>query len=125
MKTVCAALSCAALIVLSLPRPALGLDEVDELLWAPAVPAALESTVSFDVAQSAEPPAGDASAQLAHSSDWAERDVLPAKTVLATRTDDESQSGFGVNLVPEPSAVALAALALVYFLVFGRRRLAI
>ena len=40
----------------------------------------------------------------------------------STAAEDKAAPAAEVSAVPEPSAVALAVLALVYFLVFGRRR---
>jgi hypothetical protein len=43
----------------------------------------------------------------------------------AAPTDPKASPAPGINLVPEPSAIALAVLAMLYFLVFGRRRVVV
>jgi hypothetical protein len=123
-----AALSSVLLLTISSWSMALddtALDDIDQLLASEVSPALPE-------AASAEQPTLDALT----GDDLGSGDVASAvqpswQTVLSVPVTSEEESTVaekpaeateGLNMVPEPSAVALALLALGYFFVFGRRR---
>ena len=128
MKRVYVALFCAALMVAFRPAPSLG-DELDDLLASEPVGAPSEvvsgdvgadEVVDFDLTNSDTPGYTDPSR-------WQPAIGVPTPRRAKSKSPSTSSTQKSVppgdlNVVPEPSTIALAALALVYFLVFGRRR---
>lgn len=120
------ALLCGAVLLLSSGAQA---DEVDDLLAGRSIGSSQETSIA-PAEEAASPSPAEAfdhseihkPATLENQPAWhagvpAE---LPHGTVAAAT--DESASPLELSLVPEPSAIGLAGLALVYFLVFFRRR---
>jgi hypothetical protein len=92
------------------PR-AVALDVVDDLLGGPS------ATASSETVSDASTHARSAPWQVTPSvigSDLSSSGAIPA------HSPDHKSAPF--NAVPEPTAMVLALLALIYFLVFGRRR---
>ena len=125
MKVRCVALLCGALFVAAAALAQA--DEVDDLLSGKAV--ATQQNTS-PVNQSAVPSLQDRMVEpgtFADEAAWAvvidddPRGQLSGDSAVRPG-DRRTAPAAGVNLVPEPSAVALAALALLYFLIFFRRR---
>jgi hypothetical protein len=121
MKRFHFALLCAALPIVARSSHAQALDEVDRLLANESVAAPLDVPTSESLADRSligreathdggrywQPPVGAAG------------DVARVSSGAA---DEKPAATEGISLVPEPSAIALAVLALIYFLIFGRRR---
>ena len=128
MKPIYAVLLCAVLLVMS--RPALvSADELDDLLSSEpsALPPAQgqsdvgsESSADFDLADHEATSYSDQSRWHSAIGPSTARSTKSKPTLDASAQKPSEPSGLSV--VPEPSAVFLAALALLYFLVFGRRR---
>jgi len=120
MKRFHFALFCAALLIVGRSSHAQAPDEVDRLLANESVAAPLD-------VPSSESPA-DRSLIGREASDDAGRYWQPPVGAssdvarLPSAADQKPVATEGISLVPEPSAIALAALALIYFLIFGRRR---
>jgi hypothetical protein len=121
VRTVLAALSIAAFAV-----PLYASDDLDEVLSSVAatVDSALVSPATIQAVESA---VGDAeSSSHTVGVQWhpvvasPPHESLPASGGAMAHPRQPMPSS-GMSVVPEPSAVALAALALIYFLVFGRR----
>ncbi len=122
---ICAVLSAAALSV------AARADDFDDLLASdPSAksvdtsPTAQDPFPTFDDL-GLEPPAGIRFGDRVETTlPAAARDDADQPAANQRQPDQvaEESAPLGIGLVPEPSAVALAALALLYFLVFGRRR---
>ncbi len=128
-RAIWALLACAALPL------AVRADELDELLNSePAAtasdsPVAEERLPTFDDLTIEPRAAADSSFGAGVGSTLPETSVWQTAGASSGRpAADHAQpvaqesAPLGISLVPEPSAVALAALALLYFLVFGRRR---
>ncbi len=105
------------------------LDDLDELLSGDSAVAAADSTQDNLV----NPGTVELRSSATGNEARAFSDHLPWSPSLdkpgADLASDTSQplahrpaAATDISLVPEPSAVALAALALCYFLIFGRRR---
>jgi hypothetical protein len=134
MRPIYAALICALAVVAARPAQSRG-DELDDLLSSPPIASSHEpaassnesgSDVTADAADHFDLSDSDA-ASYADQSRW--HPVVGLSTHAATKgksTSDgsaqKSPAPSNLSLVPEPSAVVLAGLALIYFLVFGRRR---
>ena len=125
MKLTYALLCIACLVAV---RPATGrADELDELLSSEpsasqveSAPAAVQAGLAYDLENN------DALDYSDHSR-WQPPIVVPMTRTTkspqpTTGAAEKPAPPAGLNVVPEPSAIALGVLALVYFLVFGRRR---
>src|SRR5262249_21397569 len=103
-------------------------DEVDELFQTdPVQTATLDFSDAALRAAAALSEQGSENGQLySPEADWrgTRSEVLETESAdeSADLENKESETQFAVSLVPEPSAIGLAALALTYFLLFGRRR---
>jgi len=131
MKRIGLVLFCGVLGCLLHSAPAQA-DAVDDLLNGPAI-------VSADTGDSAlEERTGDKVASdsgiaddglLSESRDWQSdlhKSVVPHEPSHAANSeslDHSAAPAVSINMVPEPSAIALAGVALLYFMVFGRRQL--
>ncbi len=141
MRFTCAVLL-AAIAVLSCFGKAVYADRVDDLLAGKPVDiealvaqdelsvreSGAEDSGSSPVASADEPTKSHVSQDTAPLADksW---DLALAGSALASHVEIPPLAGNGqnqpdgvINLVPEPSAIALATAALVYFLIFFRRR---
>lgn len=121
MKAFWCALPAAALLTALATMQVSAFDHLDDLL---AVPAPSANAADTEVSQvPADPLAqfdGDGSA-LSDTAQWhSQHTERGISTAAATVVDDNSP--LAVSVVPEPSAIALAGLATVYFLIFCRRR---
>jgi hypothetical protein len=104
-------------------------DELEELLSGEATPPA-DAALSASAAIDSEPVLlhGSTDAAGSDAAVYSERAAWHAtpSTQAARRATDDHDSGREtpptINAVPEPSAIILALAALVYFLLFGRRR---
>lgn len=120
------ALFCVAFLIADRPAPARA-DELDDLLSSE--PSALQ----VDLVPSSAQPGLEYELQNQEALDYTDhsRWRSPISAPL-TRAAKSAQPATGatqkpapstsLNVVPEPSAIALGVLALLYFLVFGRRR---
>jgi hypothetical protein len=122
MKSIVIALVCAGWILSS--GVAFAGDALDELLAAPPSSSQLQPTTA-DVAHD------DAAVSLMRSSTAGQYEQSWAASVIPVQPSQKSSGDAApqpkpvtedASAVPEPSAVAIAGLALIYFLVFGRRR---
>ena len=113
-------------------------DEVDQLIWgdtdaasSPAEPVIVADASPRIDAANPNQATHDPQLAAAHYS-WT-TGVVPAMAADGDESSDvpvaaddaahgKSASPFAISFVPEPSAIALAGAALLYFLVFGRRR---
>jgi hypothetical protein len=125
MKSILALCAVALLVVQAVPACA---DELDELLASePVVASAVDSAV--------QPTASDNEGlDFSHGDNLDYRDaarwqstvapvpVAKQRTPSTASTQKAAQPADDFSVVPEPSAIALAVIALAYFLVFGRRR---
>jgi hypothetical protein len=142
MKSFVAIIVCAGSLIVAECAAA---DELDELLAAEPVSAQIEPLASVGD-RGPEQHAGqraslDAAGNRQHAtgapqSNWrrtlttsnsdraiATADTNPAANQTAAASSAQKAApATGFSAVPEPSTVAIAALALAYFLVFGRRR---
>jgi hypothetical protein len=132
MKTTAIAVFFAALLFAS-QAPLAHADDVDELLsgtlvsasTAPEVassasavesaPVAVEGATSSKDGKFTDPQPWRAVADAPGGSDGAS---IPSAAIADQRPADSTD----LTMVPEPSAVVLAVVALFYFLIFGRRR---
>ena len=135
MKTIVATLFCSALLLGGLSRCATG-DELDDLLvsGSPAESSQSDGASTSDartdgvVNDSSAIETGSADGQsdrYHHSRSWEPTLGAASSDEMsdhARSVADDAKSSGPLSLVPEPSAVALAIAALVYFLIFGRRR---
>lgn len=122
MKSIVVVLVCAGCILSS--GQAYAGDALDELLASEPSSAQLQP-ITADIMHD------DAAVSLMRSStvgqyeqSWA-ASVIPAEPLQKSASHAAPQpkpASDDASAVPEPSAVAIAGLALVYFLVFGRRR---
>ena len=131
MKAAWMSVICCVLAILAAANSAaLAFDPVDELLG-------VESTTSQDDSafqallnddQAREQESASASRVVTDGSEWHSpappHIKAPAELRHLAPQAHESKPATGetVSAVPEPSAILLAVAALVYFLVFGRRR---
>ena len=140
MRTLYTAIVCTAWALATLPS-LVQADEFDDFLNNPAAvvsesPAAADDR-ELRVEELPIEPRSDANANFGETvsptfhqmstpqlSEWPAvvSPIAHQHAAAHTPPQAEEPSATGLSLVPEPSAVALAALALVYFLVFGRRR---
>jgi len=121
------ALLCVAFLVADRPLQSRG-DELDDLLSSEASELQIQSppdAVQAGLAYEAQN--GDALDYTDHSR-W-HSPVVMAPVSRAAKSARPAKGATqkpappaGLNIVPEPSAIALGVLALLYFLVFGRRR---
>jgi hypothetical protein len=127
MKSVATAV-CLSVLMLALGQAAASADELDDLLSGSAsgVEVASEPADQPAVAETTSPdsPREEVDLDYTNHARWQPIVALPnsADGVSAQPRTAEAPSAF--SAVPEPSAIALALLAFVYFLVFGRRRFA-
>src|SRR6478609_9855241 len=123
MKSIVVALVCAGWILSSGLACAAG-DALDELLASEPSSAQLQPTTA-DIVHD------DAAVSLMRSSTVGQYEQSWTPSVIPAEPSQKSASHAApqpkpvsddASAVPEPSAVAIAGLALIYFLVFGRRR---
>jgi hypothetical protein len=114
------------IVALGLHTASANADQVDDLLAGKPVKIETESgeTAPPVVAERVVVPVEEKT--LADES-WEVVQVDPAKASLENAEADQKLSrpvrpAAAISVVPEPSAIALAALSLVYFLLFFRRR---
>jgi len=124
-------LPCALSLALLGPLRCFALDEVDQLLRGESIAVPSEPLLP-NVLGSADPFAGDGLADVhatvvSDQARWtppAENVPLaaPAPNSSVLNVEPKSTTGSRVDLVPEPSALAMAAFALLFFLLLGHRR---
>jgi hypothetical protein len=122
MKSIVAALVCAGWILSS--GSAVGADALDELLASEPTSSQLQPTATDVVHEDATVSLMRSSTVAQYEQSWA-ASVIPVQAPEKARGDATPQPkpvSEDASTVPEPSAVAIAGLALVYFLIFGRRR---
>lgn len=131
MKVRCVALLCGALFVAAVALAQA--DEVDELLsgkaavtgeHAPAANQPAAPSLEPAIAVPVDPVDVGVAVDTAPWNLTIDNDpqVPMSGDSTGREGDRRAAPSAGVSLVPEPSAVALAALALLYFLIFFRRR---
>lgn len=135
MKSFAIAL-CGSMLLVALGQAQGGADELDDLLAGNTNVAQQESAAQSELPAPASndavsprddvvSPREDVELDYTNHAHWQPVVALPssAESVSGQSRTAEAPSAF--SAVPEPSAIALAMLALVYFLVFGRRRFAV
>lgn len=128
MKSFAAAI-CCSLLAMAFSVVRAHADELDDLLTGP--PAVETSATSADASGPLPTTASSPIDQLERvdvdytdHARWQPVVALPSGRDAMVKPARHSEASSAYSVVPEPSAIALALLALVYFLVFGRRRIA-
>jgi hypothetical protein len=144
MRNTCAALFVASLALLTIGGDAVYADQVDDLLAGRRleIDAPLTQEPAVNLAASRDPNASavppnrsevppsqgavpqNALSQKSWELTLADPDQMRQTEIAPQGRNEENRSAptGAISLVPEPSAIALAAAALVYFLIFFRRR---
>jgi hypothetical protein len=117
MKAALKSMAAAAFLAVVFSPPARALDDLEELLSRDVDSSAQEAVRAQEAIdlRSSTDPSGIVD-EVPLNLDFAK----PAAGNVAPAGSPHSTTG-EISMVPEPSAVALAALALCYFLIFGRR----
>jgi hypothetical protein len=119
---------CFAALAVGAARAAAAPNELERLLNGETVgPSAARSTRPVADVETVVAESGPDSASFPHRAAWStasepsEVDSALHRSTSA-HADDPAAPAEPVSAVPEPSAIILALAALVYFLLFGRRR---
>ena len=124
MKFTLIILFSTASLVSGLGAEVYALDELDDLLSTSAALVSPESVAPTDapLSQTGSQAAGAYSDRAPWNMVIVGHETEEASPVSHPAVPKPAVPLAEMNLVPEPSAVALAGLALVYFLLFGRKR---
>ena len=115
-------LICAALLATVASLPAWAADPVEDLLLGNPESAQAEAILLIEPETAVHSATIPAVSPQDDETDWA---AAPNQALQLSRVDsgDHKRAATSpVNAVPEPSALLLALAALVYFMLFGRRR---
>lgn len=125
---------CGSMLLVALEQAKVSADELDELLAGTTNVAQQESSAQSEVPAAASneaasndavSPREDVELDYTNHAHWQPVVALPSSADSVSGQSRTSEAPSAFSVVPEPSAIALAMLALVYFLVFGRRRFAV
>lgn len=120
---------CGSMLLIALGQAQVSADELDDLLAGNTSFAEQESVAQSELTVTAVSTEGvapreDVELDYTNHAHWQPVVALPSGTDNVGGQSRAAESPSAFSAVPEPSAIALAMLALVYFLVFGRRRFA-
>lgn len=120
---------CCSLLLIALGQTQVSGDELDDLLSGNTDIVQQESGVQSELTANsgsteANIPREDVDLDYTNHARWQPVVALPSAADAVSGHSRTAEAPASFSAVPEPSAIALAMLALVYFLVFGRRRFA-
>jgi hypothetical protein len=135
MRPTCLTLLCVVIVATAAARASAAPDAVDQLLYGDS-PVVLDKSISEShVPQPASNVSTEAPSSANESSGFSQQapwnapvdsgmEIGRVRDVPMAQADgEELPPASRVTAVPEPSAIFLALAALVYFLLFGRRRI--